>query len=263
MKKNKIQAAIKWYGKAAQRKKLFVNRRLQKRYRLAYHDCDKYGNVRIATILNILQDITQNHTCRLGYGKEYFIQKKGWMVVRYSIKIDKYPKVEDKITVLTWISETTKISLTREFEIKNSYGKTLIKVTSKWVLVDLNTKRFLEVPKFSIKRKTVLKHFEQPKLQRKDVIRQFTVLFDNIDFNGHVNNSVYPVWASETIPAPFRTNNIPERLSISFQKECLFGEDVTVATQLDGQTTISEINSLQGSRLASVAIYWKEITALA
>lgn len=252
-----LHACWNWCKKLLDKRKIFFNKKLAQKYRLAYYECDKNGNIRISTLMNLLQDVTLKHTCKLGYGKEYLLRQMGWMVTRYAIKIKEYPKAGDKITVVTWVSELTKLTLNRQFLIINSKGKTLVEVVSKWSLVDLVKKKLLEIPPFSLRKKKLFTtSFAQPAPQKNDITRRFRVLFDNIDFNGHVNNSMYPFWACECIPNEFRLENLPRELTISFQKECVYGEEISVSTQIEELKTISDLTAADGSRHARVTIWW-------
>ena len=87
----------------------------------------------------------------------------------------------------------------------------------------------------------------------------FCVRFDDIDLNNHVNNAVYPLWATEAVDNNFRTTHNPEYLEISFKKEGLLGEKICVETQNDGNITLHSIKALGENEreLAKVRIRWK------
>ena len=247
-----------WCKETLARRRIFFHRKLAKKYKLVYHDCDSNCNIRIATLMNLLQDVTQKHTSKLGYGKEYLLRHLGWVVSRYAIKIKKYPKAGDKITVLTWVSETSKMTVTRQFLIVDSKGNTLVEAVSKWGLLDLIKKRPVETPPFRISNKKLFTaNFTQSSLKQITLEKSFSVLFDNIDFNGHVNNALYPLWASECIDKEFRCTHSPIEMVIAFSKEALLGDEIIVKTQVDGLKSSSIITNAKDESIhAKVTLWW-------
>lgn len=255
-----IQLCRNWWINFLCKKKAFLNRRLAQKYKLAYHDCDTNGNIRIVTLMNLLQDVTQKHTSKLGYGKEFLLLNRGWVVTKYAIKIKKYPRAKDKITVLTWVSKTSKTMLLRQFMVVNAKGVVLIEAVSKWGLIDLVKKKPLTLPPFFLCKKELFPTtFLQPQPKDAETItRTFPVLYDNIDFNGHVNNALYPFWATECVSPEFRKENMPCELLISFKKEALYGNEIIVSTQTEGLKTVSSLDSADQTNYAKVTIWWRK-----
>ena len=97
-----------------------------------------------------------------------------------------------------------------------------------------------------------------PEPAREDHREIFKVRYDDIDVNHHVNNAVYPLWATEAVPADFRLKHTPAALEIAFKKEGLFGEEVVIRTEIDGLVTLHGIYADDDNReLAKIRIRWK------
>lgn len=97
-----------------------------------------------------------------------------------------------------------------------------------------------------------------PEPEKEDHREVFKVRYDDIDVNHHVNNAVYPLWATEAVPADFRLKHTPAALEIAFKKEGLFGEDVVIRTEIDGLVTLHGIYADDDNReLAKIRIRWK------
>ena len=93
---------------------------------------------------------------------------------------------------------------------------------------------------------------------RTDCQMDFNVRFDDIDFNNHVNNAVYPLWAAEAVGTGFRSEHTPSEIEISFKKECRLGEKVSVRTELNDLISLHSICSQTDNReLARLKITWK------
>jgi medium-chain acyl-[acyl-carrier-protein] hydrolase len=235
-----------------------------KRHKLCPYECDKNGNLRIVTLMNILQNSAQEHIHKVGYGVEELAkQSLGWMTTKYDVRVKRFPKANETITVTTWISGLKELSAIREFLIKDSKGQTLVEVVSKWALIDLTRKKPVSLPKFKIWEKSLFKtNFAQSALKTIDFSETFPVSFDFIDFNQHVNNALYPLWASETVDIDFRLWHCPQELKISFQREALYGERIIVNTQIDDLLSNHVILSeADGRELAKVTCKWIKLTA--
>lgn len=49
-------------------------------------------------------------------------EKMGWVLNRWLLRMDKYPKLGEKISIETWPSNFERFYGTREFSIKDSIG---------------------------------------------------------------------------------------------------------------------------------------------
>lgn len=238
-----------------------------KSYNLRTYECDKNGYLRFVTLFNILQDMADSHATDLGLGMEYCLSKGfAWVGANYHIKIERMPKLHENIKIITWPSEERKIGAIRDFAVYDDSGNLIITATSQWILIDFARKRPIllkdNLPEYTvINEHSMVSDFEKiPSPTRTDVEKNFSIRFDDIDINMHVNNSLYPLWASETLDCSFRDEYVPSEIEISFKKEGHLGEDVNIVSQVDGTQTIHSIKALSDNReLASLRINWTKI----
>lgn len=238
-----------------------------KSYNLRTYECDKNGYLRFVTLFNILQDMADSHATDLGLGMEYCLSKGfAWVGANYHIKIERMPKLHENIKIITWPSEERKIGAIRDFAVYDDSNNLIITATSQWILIDFVRKRPVllkdNLPEYTvINEHSMVSDFEKiPAPTRADVEKNFSIRFDDIDINMHVNNSLYPLWASETLDYSFRDEYVPSEIEISFKKEGHLGEDVNIVSQVDGTQTIHSIKALSDNReLASLRINWTKI----
>lgn len=238
-----------------------------KSYNLRTYECDKNGYLRFVTLFNILQDMADSHATDLGLGMEYCLSKGfAWVGANYHIKIERMPKLHENIKIITWPSEERKIGAIRDFAVYDDSDNLIITATSQWILIDFARKRPIllkdNLPEYTvINEHSMVSDFEKiPVPTRADVEKNFSIRFDDIDINMHVNNSLYPLWASETLDYSFRDEYVPSEIEISFKKEGHLGEDVNIVSQVDGTQTIHSIKALSDNReLASLRINWTKI----
>ena len=235
-----------------------------KEYNLRTYECDKKGYLRIVTLFNILQDIADSHATDLGLGMEYCLEKGfAWVGANYHVKINRMPKTHEHIKILSWPSEQRKIGAIRDFAVYDSQDNMIISASSQWILIDFARKRPValkdNLPEYTIVNEhSLVSDFEKlPEPERVDFEKTFSIRYDDIDINMHVNNSLYPLWASETLDYGFRDEHIPSEIEVSFKKEGHLGEDVNIVSQVDELQTLHSIKSLNDNReLSSVRIKW-------
>ena len=229
-------------------------------------ECDMEGKLRLLTLFNLLQHIADLHAEKLNLGYKFFLEKQmAWVGANYVLHINQRPKWGDEISFQTWPSGTTPVSAIRDFDILGKDGKSLFTATSQWVLIDMNTGRPQPIKRNienldSLNERALESNF--PAIlppARTNFEKHFYVRYDDIDINKHVNNAIYPVWASEAVPNEFREKHEIKDISISFKKPSFFGDEIIVLTQIDKNETLHQILSLDKTReFARVKIIWEE-----
>ena len=244
-----------------------IAKKYSKNYEIKTYEADKNSALRIPTLMNIFQDAADESATSLGFGMEFCLQNgMAWVGSNYCIRINRLPKIHEKIKIETWPSEQKMLTASRDFRVFDESGNELIATSSQWVLIDFARKRPLPLknalPEYSlIEERAVQTDFPKiPAPENISLRKEFAVRFDDIDINNHVNNSVYPLWASETVDSDFRLGHEPQQIDISFKKECRFGETVEVLTQAEDLVSTSVIKSLSdGRELSLVKILWQKI----
>ena len=96
-------------------------------------------------------------------------------------------------------------------------------------------------------------------LEDSDFEKQFFVRYDDIDINNHVNNAVYPVWASESVPYDFRESHDIEKLDVCFKKPAHYGDVILVQTKTEGLKTHHKIVDAKehGQEFSLAEIVWR------
>lgn len=235
-------------------------------YNIRSYECDRNNNLRILTLMNIFQDMADNHACQMGLGIEYVLSRGlAWVGSNYMLEIDRLPQMHENIRIETWPSEQRRIGAIRDFEVFGEDGKSIIRSCSQWILIDFARKRPVglkdNLPEYEVlEEHAISPEFPKiPETENSTDDYKFRVRFDDIDINKHVNNAVYILWASEAVEPEFRLEHNPRRINVAFKKEGHMGEKIRVATQRDGLRTIHGIYTYGGTEdreLARVDIEW-------
>ena len=240
--------------------------RYTKIYNLRTYECDKNGYLRIVSLFNLLQDMADSHATDLGLGMEFCLSKGlAWVGVNYHVKINRMPKIHENIKIITWPSEERKLGAIRDFAVYDETDALIMVASSQWILIDFVRKRPValkeKLPQYKvINEHSLISAFEKlPDVEKTDTDKTFSVRFNDIDINMHVNNSLYPLWAIETLEYSFRDCYLPEEIEIMFKKEGRLGEHVNVKSQINGIQTLHSIKSTDDDReLSRIRIKWKE-----
>lgn len=163
------------------------------------NDCDKNDCLTPKALLSIFQDAAGEHALRDGFGYEDSLkQNLFWMVVRNKVELFRQPKPFEILHVITWPEKSGRIETNRNYKLVDKEGKIVAQGISKWVNVDINTRRIVKAMKLNIKDE----EYVQEKLY-EDIpkIEDFSVDMENLkivqssytdlDHNGHVNNTSY------------------------------------------------------------------------
>ena len=237
-----------------------------KKYLIRTYECDKKSQLRLVTLMNIFQDIADEQAAILGLGLDFCLEHgMAWVGSNYHLQIFRMPKLHEEIILTTWPAVEKKLGAIRDFSVSDSQGNEIIRASSQWILIDVTKKRPISLrdnlPQYQVVDDRVMNEDFNSRLSdvaRDDYRMIFNVRFDDIDINNHVNNAVYPLWASEAVSADFRQNKEISEIEISFKKEGLYGETVEVITQINGDETLHRISAqTDGRELSRVRILWK------
>lgn len=242
----------------------------QKEYVVKSYEVDCHSFLRILSLMNFLQDIATENAEFLGLGldacREHGV---AWVGSNYLIRITRLPKLHENIRIITWPAEEKLWGAIRDFVVLDGTGTEIIKASSQWVLIDFSRRRPVMLKKYfpdycCVSERAIVTDF--PKINVENVVEKtktFCVRYDDIDVNEHVNNAVYPVWASEGVCSDFRKKHFPAEIEICFKKEVLYGENVDVMTSLNDFES-RHVIQCQSTKdeLALCRIQWREITSV-
>ena len=229
-------------------------------------ECDRKDTLRLLTLLNLFQDISDDSANEIGIGYDYLRSKgKAWVLIAMNVEIDRMPHLREEITLKSWPSDLSALYTEREVEVWSADGQRIIRACSQWVVIDFSSRRPVHLkewlPEYEpINEKVILEgRFPKlPAIEHVDYMEQFLVRYDDIDRNNHVNSAIYALWASESLVPEFRLEREPAGIDINFKKEGLFGEKIKVQTQMDGESSLHSIQALSdGRELARVQFRWR------
>jgi medium-chain acyl-[acyl-carrier-protein] hydrolase len=185
-------------------------------------------------LLNILQDAAWLHASHLGWGYEDLIRYGTiWVLARQKLAMGDWPHWRDVVTIRTWARPTTGALAVREFEIFVG-GNKLGECTTSWLILDYQTRRPQKLDRAfhdTLCRKDGHLSIEAQKIAPRAGLApaaSFAVRDSDLDINGHVNNTRYAQWATDSLtPEELETLRIAE-YEVNFLAETRVGDIVAV-----------------------------------
>lgn len=208
---------------------------IQSKVRSSETDC--LYELRIKSLFDMMQDTIMLYLTSTGKDISWWQkQGMGWVAKKYYVKIFSFPVVFTTYQIRTWISSFDRSGCTIEFQLLNNKNIPFALASSKWLLLKLTEigdgtckkevlnplNTFPDMVDFVINERAVETTFPKVKCLAGDMTnyyRKWEVQRDYLDFNNHVNNARYPLWATELVPLDFRKKHMPDIMNIVFMNE--------------------------------------------
>ena len=176
-------------------------------YNLRTSDFDRYDRLRPSAVLDLFQDVAGRNSDAYGSGFEAMLSKGLlWILLRTRYDVIKSPKPLSTVRAITAPHAPGMADFDRDYLITDLYGDVLIKGTSKWCLIDLNTRRiafkydevscgeYASEPLYPEGLKKIPNFSEEGFNEYKNA-----PTFSALDHNGHVNNIKYADFISDAL----------------------------------------------------------------
>jgi len=230
---------------------------------LKTYQTDRHGNIRPVMLMNELQAIADTHAEILGRGRQFCVANNiAWVVTHYLIEIIEPLREGEKLEFSTWPSKHDGLKAARDFEIKGADGRLMVRATSQWIMIDLETRRPMRLGDKlphdwpATAERALDLPFEKFPDFTPETQNEFAIRYDDIDVNQHVNNAVYALWATESVPFDFHDSHRLSKLFINFKKEISANESIVVIeSAIDNLISRHKIIT-SGTENANVVCEW-------
>lgn len=167
-------------------------------YTVNAHDTDINDIVSLTGIMRYIQDCA--HCQMAGEGPSYdklHSQGKAFVISRLAVSIYGKLYAHDKIKASTWACDSTGVSFNRCYSVERD-GKKIAEASSIWALLDTVSGRLIRVSDFPNNycvdeplELDMPSHFRLPADVPLALVGERTVEYQDVDINGHMNNTRY------------------------------------------------------------------------
>lgn len=234
---------------------------MEREYRLRWMDFDRYGRMQPSAIFDIFQDVATMQAMEMGIGGDD-MRRKGvfWAVVRSKYEVLRDPAHFQVVIARTWPHTPSRFSFLRDYSLYDVSGELLVKCTSEWVLMDIETRKFASVMdyydgstdfdesrNFESKPRKIAR-FDEENLPVHTVVPGCS----DIDLNGHVNNARYLDYVMDALN--LGPDEAVRTLQLDYRHEVLPGSPIHMHSLLkDGRALVKGVNE-QGETAFACAI---------
>lgn len=220
-------------------------------HRVASYECGRDLKLRPSAFLHLCQEVSEMHADLNGLGYDWGMQQGLiWVEVQGDFEFLRRPQWKENVSLRTNTGKASPLQARRFVEMCGEGGEVLARADLMWVLIDVQKRRptpfrkaGLELPEPPAalcspidKESLAASAAAEPK------VCKLTATERDIDFNGHINNASYLIWALDTLPAKLRPEGEPRRLRISFRHETMAGTILEIVHRRAGNATHHDIS---------------------
>jgi acyl-ACP thioesterase len=220
-----------------------------------------------STLFCFLQESAWRHANSKDFGWERLAERNEyWILAKVHVQINRMPKWPEKIRCETWGKAPELLTAFRDYEFFDANHQPVIRATSSWHILDMQTHRPKTLTTFAddfpvVDRQAIADKPQKIKPPASDCERStvFTVHLSDLDLNMHVNNTKYVQWAIDCIPFDFQEQHQLHEINVNFLSQSSLGETYFIETYQNNLTFTHFILSEKDSRkLAAVQSVWNK-----
>ena len=197
-------------------------------------EADQNSNIKMVSLQNLLQEMAYRGSDFCGCGQDV-MNSKGifWALNRIHFSILRCPRWGDEVKLQTWSRGQVGPLWHRNFRIEDTAGNTMVLGTSAWTIVNYGDRTmFKDDPGFNS-----AFHLEEdtlplctkiliPRDLEQIPAGSHTVVWSDIDTNGHANNCAYTQWVLDVMPVEYVKAHEVKDVQVNYNYEIHHGEKV-------------------------------------
>ncbi len=204
---------------------------------VATYDADKNRRLKLSSQMKMQQEVGEIHleNCGLPYAVLY---EKGivFVLTRSRAVIYRQPELEEKVHITTWERECKGVQFFRCYRFTDAEGNILIDSCSAFAMVDPASHKLLRPKVFhelcnveNRDKETTCPSTEKitlPEIMTPAGTR--LVRYSDIDYNGHLNNTVYADLLCDFVPGGMNGRQVRE-FALQYVSEAVEGDELEIS----------------------------------
>lgn len=212
--------------------------------KVSYFDCDNRRKMRVSAAIRCMQRCSCEQMIHLGIPLEKLLaERMALILTKICIKVHRLPECNENLIVGTIPVGPVGVKYHREYFLDSENGERLVSAFSYWILVDPETRKLLRPANFPYDwdlrpslLADIIGDIPFPKRSIPGTIKaSIPVRYSDIDWNNHVNNTVYADFICDGLLDEIHKNRKIDVFSITFKNESILGDRINVFAEiLDG-----------------------------
>lgn len=226
------------------------------------YECGADHLLKPASFMHFCQEVAETHASGNNLGYEWSIRNGMiWVEVQGDFEFVRRPSWKEQVSLRSNTGKATALQARRFVEMSDAEGRVIARADLMWVLIDVKSRRPIPLKRAMAEMpdecpaiiSTPLE--EASDFELSESVNMVAPRRD-VDFNGHINNGSYLIWALETLPEHMQPSTAPRRIRIQFKRETFAGAPICIQHRLAGKQTQHSIMS-EGELRAEICIDWE------
>ena len=204
-------------------------------YTVKWHDTDTNRLVRPSALVTYLQETANEHLISTAIPLDELRDRYGLAFLLSSISLRIYEPLTsgDAISVETWTCASKGFRHPRCFRVLRN-GQTVAEATSVWALIKLADGSLVKIedmpyqiePEPAITLPNLPARLRMPPVSAMQKVGERRIVYSDIDYNGHMNNTHYPDMLCDFVPDICKKR--VTGMVLSYRREAVFGHTLGV-----------------------------------
>lgn len=161
-------------------------------------ECNPEGELPLPLLVTRVIEVATGHANAWGVGYDRLVRdNQGWVLTRVTIEMKRYPRVNERYSLTTWIEDYNRHFSQRNMEVRDKDDEVIGYVRTIWMVINFTTRESVDISKLSYIAANVLDRPCPIEPQRR--LAPFTpasrsshrFTYTDCDFNRHVNTVRY------------------------------------------------------------------------
>lgn len=207
-------------------------------------EVDMFDRLKLSALMKRHQEVGELHLNEFGTSSDIMRSEQNiaFVFTKVNIKVHDLPRSEEKVTIRTWCSSLKGVRFTRNYVMFGESGNVMTEAKGEVTTIDLVNRRIVRPTEINSFKNFLYNnelensadypqklHFPENCAEK----HQRRIHFSDIDYNGHVNNTVYADMVLdcldlETLKKPIKG------FEINFINEVLLSETLEIGVLQDG-----------------------------
>lgn len=242
----------------------------QESFTIRTYEIDHHKRATVPALVRLMHEAAMQNVIRLKLSVwDLEPQHLTWVLMRKAMRFERLPLLGERITVLTYPAGFERLFTYRDYRVFDNAGRQIAASSSTWLLMDTRSRRMSPIPNniraLNDQMPASADCLPRPgnKIPRPDRLekhRRYIVNFFDLDFNQHLNNTLYMKWMLEALPDEVLIQQHLQTLNIQYRNECHWQEEVIAETRrIDAHTFLHRLKlEKDGKELALARTVWKD-----
>ncbi len=232
-------------------------------HRITSYECGADKLMKPECFQHFCQEMAEEHADSYGFGYDWVMTNRtAWVQVQGDFEMLRRPAWKEKVYLRTNTGKASALQAGRFVEMTDESGNVLARADLLWVIINFDTRRPVPLKRTGLpldnpNPSIITEETEFPaRPEEPAATAELLTSRRDIDFNGHINNSAYLIWALDTLPADLRPAGDMVRYRINFRRESHAGEQMQIAHFISGNCS-HHLITCEGETRAEIVIFWK------